>query len=372
MFANEPKFLGVGASAGLVTGPTKLCSSIGHAVVKSHPEDFLVSESLVLPICVEARTAKFTYVRLTKMGFTTFEAIDTVAGHLGVPRSQVMFAGLKDEDAITDQVIAIDGHVSDESIDLFNSRYNSDIQRFINLRRWGVGNEPIRVGQLNGNSFRLVVRNLWQHFAQRFTATNRYSFLFFNYYDTQRFGLSQQPKINHLIGQALINEDFDAAFELLKQVDSTESRQAQEFGGSHREFFSVLNPQLLKFFKDSYSSHLWNQRLARLVKDVCGDQAFEESCDNVPFTFTGNQSQVLSVLKEKQTLEFVKFYDDLNGCANVPKLRATVIQIQVLCNNMGPDEEHPGAYKTEFSFFLPSGSYATMCIKQLLRCSDYQ
>ena len=372
MFASESKFLSIGANAGLASGQANVCSSIGHAVVKAHPEDFLVSESLVLPICVEARTAKFTYLRLTKMGFTTFEAADTVAEHFGVPRSQVMFAGLKDEDAITDQVIATEGRVSHELIELFNTRYNSDTRRFMNLRHWGVGNEPIRVGLLNGNSFRLVVRNLPQHFAQRFTAANRYTFLFFNYYDTQRFGVAQQPKLNHLIGQALIDNDFDAAFELFKQAGSTESQQTQGFRGSHQEFFSALNPQLVKFFKDSYSSHLWNQRLARLVKDVCGDQAFEESCDNVSFTFTGNQSQVLSVLKEKQSLEFMKFHDDSNGGANVPKLRATAIQIQILCNSMVPDEDHPGAYKNEFSFFLPSGSYATMCIKQLLHCSDFQ
>src|SRR5262249_20415937 len=146
-----------------------------------------------------------------------------------------------------DQLIAAEGCVSDELIDLFNSRFYSQNQRFMHLRRWEVGNEPIRVGQLNGNNFRIVVRNLAEQFVQRFNGGSRYTFQFLNYYDTQRFGVSRQLKLSHLIGRALINEDFDTAFELLAQSGTPESLKTLNFSGSCRQYFSELSPQLLKF-----------------------------------------------------------------------------------------------------------------------------
>jgi tRNA pseudouridine13 synthase len=371
MLTRNSQVMDTGASLRLVVEADNGSVEIGRPIVKSRPGDFLVSESLVLPFCAETENAKFTYLRLTKIGFTTFEAVEAIANQFHLSTNQVGFGGLKDEDAITDQLIAVEGVVSEDSIESFNVHYHSDTERFMHLHRWGVGTEPIRVGQLNGNSFRLVVRNLSEHLASRFKATNKYTFHFLNYYDTQRFGISKQPKISHLIGQALIEEDFDVAFALFKEVGPAENEKARSFRGSQREFFSTLNPQLVKFLKDSYSSHLWNQSLASLVRSVCGDQVFEASFDDVPFTFATTQCDVLAVLKEKQSLDFVKFYDPSKEDLTRRKPRATVIQLQVLCNGSALDEDHSGAHKTEFSFFLPSGSYATMCIKQLLHCADF-
>jgi tRNA pseudouridine13 synthase len=368
MFASESKLFSGRAAAGIKAGSNRDYHPAERAIVKSRPQDFLVSESLILPVWEKAQTPKFTYLRVTKMGFTTFEAVSMIGDHFGLLCDQVLFAGLKDEDAITDQVIAAEGLISDELIARFNVRYNCDTNRFMSLQRWGVGNEPIRIGQLSGNSFRVVIRNLSELFAQRFAAGNRYTFQFLNYYDTQRFGLSQQLKVSHLIGRALIDENFDDAFELITRTGTPESKKAPEFASRPREFFGQLNPQLLKFFKDSYASYLWNQSLAQLVRDVCAEAVFEECCENISFLFARKQSDVLSVLKKRQSLEFTKFYNHMSG--NGPKLRATVIQTQILCNSIAPDEDHPGAYKIEFSFFLPSGSYATMTIKQLVS-SDF-
>jgi tRNA pseudouridine13 synthase len=155
-------------------------------------------------------------------------------------------------------------------------------------------------------------------------------------------------------------------------MGTSESEKARDFFRNRQDYFLQLDPQLLNFFKNSYSAYLWNQSLAQLVREVCAGQAFEEGWDNISFLFVRKQSDALSILKERQLLEFTKFYHPVNGARNVPKLRATVIQIQLLCNSIAPDEDHPGAYKNEVSFFLPPGSYATMGIKQLVRSSDFQ
>ena len=79
-------------------------------ILKETPSDFLVSESITLQSAAavvqsrsEKRDDKYAYFKLRKRGLTTFQAISTIADHLNIDTSGVTFAGLKDEDGVTEQ-----------------------------------------------------------------------------------------------------------------------------------------------------------------------------------------------------------------------------------------------------------------------------
>lgn len=108
------------------------------------------------------------------MGFTTFEAIAAIAECLRAGRLDVGYAGLKDEDAITEQFLTFRGMASGDDISEFNQRYgNTNASEGSNSHQpWmrlqlGYGNSPLSAGQLYGNSFRIVVRGLSRDQAQQ-------------------------------------------------------------------------------------------------------------------------------------------------------------------------------------------------------------
>ena len=72
---------------------------------KSEPEDFIVEE--VSTIKPEKKENEYTYALLKKTNWTTARAIKFLARHLRVSKVRVGFAGNKDKNAITSQVISL-------------------------------------------------------------------------------------------------------------------------------------------------------------------------------------------------------------------------------------------------------------------------
>jgi tRNA pseudouridine13 synthase len=339
-------------------------------ILKIFPQDFLVSESLVLPSCHTPEAAQYSYFKMTKSGFTTFQAVEDLTRHFNLTHQQISFAGLKDEDAVTEQMIAIEGRVSPASLDLFNGQYADGSQDFIRLSPYGIGDERISIGELNGNGFRVVVRNLSAEFAERCFGSRRFMFHFLNYYDTQRFGVPQGAKVSHLVGGALLQEDYVTALAVLRRAGTPESQKALTFVGEPKAFFDGLNPRLVSFFKTSHTSFAWNKTLAGVVRQVCGDDCYTLQSEGIPFLLTRKQPLILSILRQQCALDHTKFYGETDGSKGTPEPRPTVVQTQMRCNSVEEDDLHSGAFKCQFSFFLPSGCYATMCIKQLVNMAD--
>ena len=336
-------------------------------VLKWRPSDFLVQESVVLPLSTTEREFVYTYLRLRKVRLTTFEAIDKLAAALGVTSDRVGYAGLKDEDAITEQTVSVDAPIGDEWIRRFNCEHGWSESSFLSVSWAGSGPEPLRVGRLSGNSFRIIIRNLSFRFAERLEPSARYFVHFLNYYDLQRFGVPAGPKTTHLIGERLVREDYTGAYELLAKAGTPVSSKACAFRGDPGEFFQSLDKRVRNFFWSSYSSFLWNCKLAELVESVCGDDAYRESRESIPFVLTQRQQRILEVLTKRRSLEYTRYHDDGPG---QPGIRATVIQAQMHCVSIEKDEFHPAAYRCEVLFFLPSGCYATMCLRQFVEADD--
>ena len=117
-------------------------------VLKHCPEDFVVRElSSVVP-----SSGSFLLFRLWKRDLSMFEAIRRLASFFGVPVSFFSYAGIKDRCAVSEQVCSVRG-VSKEHLSKFVS---SDLKvEFLGFR-----SEPVHVGELDGNFFRVVVRGI--------------------------------------------------------------------------------------------------------------------------------------------------------------------------------------------------------------------
>ena len=74
--------------------------------IKNRPEDFFVQE---VPLYEPGGEGEHVYCEIQKVGVTTFEAVDRVARALNVPREEIGYAGLKDAQAVTRQVLSIWG-----------------------------------------------------------------------------------------------------------------------------------------------------------------------------------------------------------------------------------------------------------------------
>lgn len=70
-------------------------------------EDFQVTEVPLMPCLMLKKPYEFTYIWLQKSGFTTFEVLEQIQDFFKLTSDNVCHQGLKDEDAITEQLISI-------------------------------------------------------------------------------------------------------------------------------------------------------------------------------------------------------------------------------------------------------------------------
>src|SRR3989304_4143581 len=119
------------------------------AILKHLPEDFIVDEmSTVKP----KESGRFIYLRMKKRGLNTIDALKRIAVQLGLPTTRFSFAGLKDKNAITSQVCGVEG--------VRKERFERVSLEQINIEILGFGDEPVHVGELEGNNFKITIRDL--------------------------------------------------------------------------------------------------------------------------------------------------------------------------------------------------------------------
>ncbi|MBU4511813.1 tRNA pseudouridine(13) synthase TruD, partial [Patescibacteria group bacterium] len=178
--------------------------------LKSKVEDFLVNEVSLWPDLCPREFSQFTYIRVKKVGMTTFEALDKIRQFFRLGYSDVSKQGLKDEDAITYQLIAVKSILLAEDISRFNRKFavSCPLLKIVDL--FGYGKEPLKSRLLHGNVFKVTIRNLDKsavNLLYNFCFKNRF-FTFINYYDSQRFGVAGGHYNTHLIGKAIVENDW--------------------------------------------------------------------------------------------------------------------------------------------------------------------
>lgn len=170
-------------------------------VIKQRHEDFLVEEQ---PLYQPSGKGEHIYLFVEKRGLSTLALVDILAGHFHVSRHAVGYAGLKDSHAITRQVFSI--HAPGKKPEDFPM-----------LTHPGVGvlwtdlhDNKLRRGHLAGNRFSIRIRNVdpfrVRHATQSLAVLERTGVP--NRFGEQRFGMA---KNNHLVGKALLGNNFDEA-----------------------------------------------------------------------------------------------------------------------------------------------------------------
>jgi tRNA pseudouridine13 synthase len=325
--------------------------------MKQAPEDFLVRE-VQTPSTVSAEVATHRYLELRKSGLTTTEAVQRLAAMLSIPESSVTYSGRKDEDGITEQLVAVP---IDSRVDELESTAQPSAGSWIAVRHHSYGENPLRVGELDGNSFVVVIRNLPPEVAADLADAKRINLFFLNYYDTQRFGVPGGPKRTHLVGRALLEGDHDTALAEVAGLMSAESSAAREWAGPSSAFFDSLDDRIVAFYFSAAESAAWNESLADVVLDQARGSATELEVDALRYVCTTRQETVLAVLAALPELDYRRYSFMRGRVATTPIRRPTVVQTLV---SVRRDALPEGCAR--LSFFLPSGCYATMAIRQLL------
>jgi tRNA pseudouridine13 synthase len=339
------------------------------AVLKHTPFDFQVRENLVVSFTEQA-TAEYRYLLLRKCGYTTMEAVRLLAAQFGVTSRDVTYAGLKDEDGITEQLIAVPVGTLPEAPAATGLHIADMSERWMALNHYGFGAAPLEIGGLEGNGFRIVVRNLDDATAARLASRRKVLLLFLNYYDTQRFGVPGGPKRTHLVGRAILAGEWDLALQELAGLKAPESADAAVWTGSSRAFFDRLDPRTTAFYLAAHASAQWNAELSGLVTKAARDEVVDVPVDGITYRYATAARAAGSLLVEAPSLPYDK-YSYIDGVPTaVQSTRATAVQTTVAVEACGPDPHHPGRSAVTIRFFLPSGCYATTAVRQWLSLTD--
>ncbi|HLF54993.1 MAG TPA: tRNA pseudouridine(13) synthase TruD [Candidatus Nanoarchaeia archaeon] len=300
-------------------------------VIKHIPEDFLVNEvSTVKP----ENEGDFLYFRLLKKDITTFAALQRISVALRVPLKSLSFAGIKDKKAITEQTCSVRGV----------SRDRLERLAFENMKLefLGFGDEPVHLGDLEGNKFKIVVRSL--------DNLPQISSKFRNLFGEQRFSTR-----NADIGRHIVKREFEQAARTIAELYPVKVQSfldKNDWVGAIRS----IQRKVLLLFVHAYQSLLWN-------KAVSVSKA--EKLPIVGFGSIVTDEVTKNILKEEnlRPSDFV--------IREIPELSAEGSERDVWVEardlkvgNLESDEFFSGKKKVVLEFFLPKGSYATEFIRQ--------
>ncbi len=333
--------------------------------LKKIPSDFLVEE--ISGFYAAAQEQPVWHFQLRKEGMTTTEAVTNVARILNVPEKDIGYAGLKDQDGITNQRISIQ-ILSHVDVTAVNSCFDATSGKWLSLHELGGFTEKITIGRLVGNSFRVVIRNLHHKVADGLAKKGLFNNAFINYYDTQRFGVPGGPSTTHLIGQAVLNEDWQTALSLVGASCSPEGAAAKAWQGDPADFFQQLDPRRLSFYYASYGSYQWNKRVEEAFLRY--GEGIRVTRSSIHYTLPCFYSDVLTLASVTPTTSLTRFEvidgERIEKCSQ----RQTVIHTAVKVMESGDDPLFPGRSSLTVEFLLPSGCYATMAVCQLIHLAN--
>ncbi|PWB85693.1 tRNA pseudouridine synthase D [Methanobrevibacter woesei] len=176
--------------------------------IRNQYEDFYVEE---IPDLIPTGEGPNVWIWIEKIGRTTLDVVLDIARDLHIDRKRMGFAGMKDKKARTRQWICISNMDSDEQFEqvkaLSGQIYKTDFLKVIR------GRKKLRMGQLKGNKFRILIRDIEDVEKSAEIASDILKQLEVtgvpNYFGWQRFG---KPRTNtHLVGEALVENDLKKA-----------------------------------------------------------------------------------------------------------------------------------------------------------------
>lgn len=334
-------------------------------LLKEDPEHFKVYEIIDESLFSDEPTRTHLYI-LKKTNYTTERAVTQVARSLGIPRKFIGYAGTKDKNAVTEQLISIKG-TSKEKVE------NLELKD-IDLTFAGYSHHSLALGDLIGNRFEIVIKEL-----NKLPENIPENFIVPNYFDEQRFSTN-----NVQVGLALVKKDFKGAVEKIAETDEDFregikahlEKQPNDFVGA----FRLLPRKITLFYIHALQSKLFNDLLAKRIDNAVSwkysqgefkffnDVVTKKPFDKLPLI------GYLSKLDEEDK----KVLDQFDMVArnflitSLPDLSLEGSEREAFLEVKNCKEVERGDNFITLSFELGKGSYATIVIKQILAMNEIQ
>lgn len=172
--------------------------------IRNEREDFYVEE---IPLSLPSGTGPNTWIFIEKVGRNTLDVVLDIARELKISRKRMGFAGMKDKTARTRQWLCVSNSTVEEVQSIADKLYNVEI---LEIKQ---NEKKLRIGQLVGNKFKILIRNTDDPENDVATARNVLKHLIEtgvpNYYGWQRFG--KERSNTHVVGKYLVHNDVKGA-----------------------------------------------------------------------------------------------------------------------------------------------------------------
>jgi len=381
--------------------------------IKQKVEDFIVEEITEVKPKDEGN---YYLLELKKSNTSTLEALRVISRFLKIPLNQIGFAGLKDKFALTTQYLTIpkEFEVRETSFGIKNNKWTEKKvslgkETGFTLKILGKTDRKLKIGDLKGNRFTITIRNFEKNLRERFYRNLDIvkTFGFPNYFGEQRFG-SVKSRDNFVL-RYILQGNFEGA---LRSYFFGKSNV--EYFGDWRKLYKTLSPALEEYEKDlirglmrglppekafrilpknvrlmfnfAFQSFLWNEYLREYIEK-------KYPFVQVPFINNWKLSYYLEV-DDFEKLE--KLEIPYTGHVHKPKDKVLGKAIKKVQKKYGIREEwfdkevagmvvmtdglrkaivKPSEFKilekgkthAKVRFSLPSGSYATVLLRFLIK-----
>uniref|UniRef100_A0A671YUT4 Pseudouridine synthase 7 n=1 Tax=Sparus aurata TaxID=8175 RepID=A0A671YUT4_SPAAU len=150
----------------------------------------------------------FCHFVLYKENKDTMDAINVLSKFLRLRPNMFSYMGTKDKRAITVQEIAVLKITAERLAHLNKCLMNLKVGNFC------YKNHPLKLGELQGNHFTVVIRNISgtdEQVHKALTSLRQTGFI--NYYGMQRFGTTAVP--TYQVGRAILKNDWNEVVDLI-------------------------------------------------------------------------------------------------------------------------------------------------------------
>ena len=386
--------------------------------VKASPADFVVQEEAELSL--SARPAQYAVFRLSKTSWDTFDLIDLLSRRWGVRRGDISVGGIKDRHGSTEQTISVRG-LRGRPAPIHDTNFR------LTFEGWAEG--PVSARDIRGNRFSITLRDLTAHeaglIAGNAPEVARHGVP--NYFDTQRFGSARHGA--GFMGKEIFLGRRERALRLYftpSKHDDQKTRAMKrcvienwgrwekcagtgfgEYGrilaylAAHRSAYHQalerIDRRFLVFVLNAYQSFLFNELLARWLREIAAESDTPLSALRYPFGVFRFYRTPPPLLEERLrgVLLPVPGFDTASPDPRVGRILAEVLEEEGIglsdlrvrqmhgirvggierpatvvpedfsISPPAQDELYPGRLKTLLGFFLPRGAYATLVLKRL-------
>lgn len=327
--------------------------------IKQIPEDFIVKE--ISKVNLE-ENGQYSYFILKKINYSTVRALEILSEKLKIPLKNIGFAGNKDKIAVTEQAMSI-------------SRGSKNIENLglkgIELKYLGNGKEPVSLGDLEGNEFTIIMRNLNDNEVKKIKNLEKKTINVPNLFGPQRFS-----KNNHLVGKAIIKKDFKKAVELILENEGIVEQEIKKYIQNNKNDYAgairLIPLKTRRLFVHAYQSFLFNKIICEYLENNKEEKRIKNiQIPVIGFNFDLNEiknnalKNIIKKIVEEEKITprdfIIHQMPELTSEGTSRDLFFQLKDLKIL--EISGDELNKNKQKININFTLPKSCYATTLLE---------